>query len=220
LLFMDTASYPEFDKLLHNAGIQTNANTDWDETNYYEIGNPKNLELMIKTQASMLREPLLRDEDIKNETRPVTEELQMRSQSPIVELLWYSLAAHAKKRGEHLMPGAVDEVRGVAPQTIRDLYKRLYSASNMTTVIIGGMTDIEAVQKLVAEEYGKIPNSPTPAAVPMTSEFMPVAGEAQKFVKIKTDIPGRRMLNLQFPLSNVDASSPKPSTPRFCSSGF
>ncbi|MBI3544359.1 MAG: insulinase family protein [Deltaproteobacteria bacterium] len=203
LLFLGTKSFPELDNELKKNAIRTNANTDWDETNYYEIGSPKTLETMLKTQASMLGEPLLRDNDIKNETRPVTEELQMRSVNPYVELIWLSLAVHARQRGEHLMAGEVHEVRATSPETVRNVYKRLYSADNMTLVVIGGMEDPAATQAMVEAEYGKIPKHAGPPPNSMQEEFMPKPGETPKLVKIKSEIPGRRLLNIQFPIANT-----------------
>lgn len=213
LLFRGTVSYPDVDSVLKKEKIKTNANTDWDETNYFKIGEKDAIETMLKVQASMLREPLLADEAILSENKPVAEELHMRARkSPMVDLIWLSLAAHARQRASHLMAGGVEEVKGIAPQTIRDLYERLYSADNMTLVVAGGIDDLDKVEKLIVEEYGKIPRRPTSPAASMQAEFMPLAGEAQKLVKVKTEVAGRRLLNVQFPVQNVDSNGNGTST--------
>ena len=67
MLFYGTREYPSkenFNREVTKNRIQTNANTDWHETNYFMIGPKESAASILSLMSSMLRSPLLKDKSI------------------------------------------------------------------------------------------------------------------------------------------------------------
>ncbi|MEO7146114.1 MAG: pitrilysin family protein [Bryobacteraceae bacterium] len=155
----------EFDRIVEeNGGVDMNAGTAEDSTNYFYSFPSNRLELWFLLESQRFLDPVFRE--FYKERSVVREELRMRVESSpqgrlIQMLLATAFAAHPYKNTAGGWPSDVDNFR--LTEAVR-FYKKYYVPANITIGIAGDVNPAEC--KRFAEKYfALIPAGPTPPPV-------------------------------------------------------
>ena len=158
LFFKGTEKHPtgEFDKILESKGAITNAATSKDFTHYYITIASKHFDKALELHADMLLHPQIPRKEMEKERKVVLEEIAKDANTPSnicyenLNSLLYSYHPYKRK-----VIGSDKVIENISRETILEYYKKYYSPSNMTTLIIG---DIDPQH--VLEEVKKNFNTP------------------------------------------------------------
>jgi predicted Zn-dependent peptidase len=153
----------EYDRVVEsNGGLDMNAGTGEDSTNYYYSFPSNRIELWFLLESARFLNPVFRE--FYKERDVVREERRMRvessSQGKLVEaMLATAFAAHPYRNMPGGWAGDIDHFR--RPDAER-FYKQYYVPGDMTIGIAGDVNPAEA--KRLAEKYfGRLPGRPLPA---------------------------------------------------------
>ncbi|MGN1152632.1 MAG: M16 family metallopeptidase [Candidatus Gastranaerophilaceae bacterium] len=149
LFFKGTEKNPTgtFDKLLESKGAITNAATSKDFTHYYITISSKYFDKALELHADMLLNPQIPRNEMEKERKVVLEEIAKDANSPAnicyenLNKLLYTTHPYKRK-----VIGSSKVVENVTRETILDYYKKYYTPSNMTTVIVGDVEPSKALE--------------------------------------------------------------------------
>lgn len=165
LMFGQTANVPQgqFDRLLEEAGADSNAATYLDWT-YYTISLPREaLELVVRLEADRLHNLVLRDDTVASEREVVANERRQAVEDDVdgaVAELLYETVFH--EHGYRLPTiGTMADILGLGTEDCRRFYDTHYSPNNATVIVVG---DVEPPRllDLLEEHYGAIPAAEIP----------------------------------------------------------
>jgi zinc protease len=166
----------EFDRLLEEAGAESNAST-WLDWTQYNIAIPKEkLGLVIGLEAERMSRLVLREPQVTSEKEVVANERRFRVdddvEGAVSELLW----ATAFERHAYRWPtiGWMKDIEGFTTDDCAEFYRTYYAPNNATVIVTGDYNEASLLAKL-SMAYGKIPPSTLPvenyqAEPPQTSE--------------------------------------------------
>src|SRR5436190_22280441 len=147
-----------------NGGVDMNAGTGEDPTNYYDSFPSNRIELWFLLESSRFLQPVFRE--FYKERDVVAEERRMRVESSpqgkLVEaMLATAYAAHPYRN----MPGGwASDIEHFRRTEAEAFYKRYYIPNNMFIGIAGDVNPAEAKQ--LAEKYfGRLPRGGQPPVV-------------------------------------------------------
>src|SRR5689334_5293179 len=153
----------EFDRLLEEAGAESNAST-WLDWTQYNIAIPKDkLGLVIGLEAERMSRLVLREPQVTSEKEVVANERRYRVdddvEGAVSELLW----ATAFKSHAYKWPtiGWMPDIEGFTTDDCRAFYDTFYAPNNATIVVVGDVPE-RKVLELVVKEYGNIEPSVLP----------------------------------------------------------
>ena len=152
-----------FDRLLEEAGADSNAST-WLDWTQYNISIPKGrLPLVIGLEAERMSRLVLREPQVKSEKEVVANERRYRVdddvEGSVSELLW----ATAYTRHAYGWPtiGWMADIEGFTTEDCADFYRTFYAPNNSTIVVVGDVTPARLVG-LIADHYGDLAPSELP----------------------------------------------------------
>ncbi len=166
----------EFDRLLEEAGAESNAST-WLDWTQYNIAIPKEkLGLVIGLEAERMSRLVLREPQVTSEKEVVANERRFRVdddvEGAVSELLW----ATAFDRHAYRWPtiGWMKDIEGFTTDDCAEFYRTYYAPNNATVIVTGDYNEASLLERIAAA-YGKIPPSTLPvenyqAEPPQTSE--------------------------------------------------
>jgi predicted Zn-dependent peptidase len=169
LMFMGTKRAPTkmFDTWMESAGGWNNAWTSSDRTDYFDVGPPTSLELLLWLEADRLRDlgPLMTKEKldaqrdvVRNERRQTTENTPYgKAELRLPELLYPETHPyHHPVIGSHadLEAASVDDVKG--------FFAKYYDPANASLVVAGDF-DPAKVKPIVEKWFGTIPSRGVPS---------------------------------------------------------
>lgn len=166
LMFGETDDVPHggFDRLLEEAGAETNAATFLDWT-YFHTNLPKDaLPLAMKLEAGRVANLVLREPQVTSEKEVVINERRQRVEDDVdgaVSELLYKEAFHTHGYGWPTI-GWMDDIRGLSTEDCATFYRTYYAPNNATLVVVGDV-DPREVLSLVQDCYGAMP----PAEIPV-----------------------------------------------------
>jgi zinc protease len=153
----------EFDRMLEEAGAESNAST-WLDWTQYNIAIPRDqLGLVLKLEAERMGKLVLREPQVTSEKEVVANERRYRVdddvEGAISELLW----ATAFTRHAYKWPtiGWMKDIEGFTTQDCEAFYRAYYAPNNATLVISGDFKEKD-VLRLVSQHYGMLPSSSLP----------------------------------------------------------
>jgi zinc protease len=153
----------EFDRMLEEAGAESNAST-WLDWTQYNIAIPKEqLALVLKLEAERMSKLVLREPQVTSEKEVVANERRYRVdddvEGAVSELLW----ATAFTRHAYKWPtiGWMKDIESFTTQDCEAFYRAFYAPNNAALVISG---DFKApdVLRLLSQHYGQMPSSSLP----------------------------------------------------------
>lgn len=168
LLFKGTQSRTalEIATAFDAVGGESNAATGKETTNYWAKVLDSDAPMAIATLTDMVTSSLLRDEDIETERTVIVDELAMNEDSPVdVAHEAFSTALFGDTSVGRPIGGTTESVLALAPESIRDLYRRRYRSSALI-VCAAGNVDHEEVRTQVERALGRTDWDGSPSASP------------------------------------------------------
>jgi zinc protease len=166
LMFGETEESPHgsFDRLLEEAGAETNAATFLDWT-YYHMNLPKEaLGLAMKLESDRIAKLVLRDPQVTSEKEVVANERRQRVEDDVdgsvSELLYKTAFTHHGYGWPTI--GWMEDIQGFTTDDCLAFYKTYYAPNNASLVIVGDVEPAE-VLRLVQKSYGHL----EPAEIPV-----------------------------------------------------
>ena len=154
----------EHGQLIERSGGQTNANTQYDITRYYETVPSNRVNLALWLEAERLRSLTVNAENLKNQIEAVKEERRLRvDNQPYGKAIWEaplplfdegSCFAYA-----HSLIGSMDDLNASSVDDVKAFFTQYYAPNNAVLTIAGDIKPSE-VKKMVAEYFGSIPRQP------------------------------------------------------------
>jgi zinc protease len=147
----------EFDRLLEEAGAESNAST-WLDWTQYNISIPRDrLALVVGLEGERMSRLVLREPQVTSEKEVVANERRYRVdddvEGSVSELLW----ATAYTRHAYRAPtiGWMADIEGFTTEDCAEFYRTYYAPNNATLVVVG---DVSAARllALVSAAYGDI----------------------------------------------------------------
>lgn len=149
----------EFFKRTNAMGAQTNASTNFSQTDYYissQMFSPNDLQDKIKLHADMLQNPKFAIEQLEKEKGPVISEISMVTDVP--ELLAVNECIknlfQIPTTSADLVAGTINNIKSVKKEDIVNYYNTNYTPDNMVTVVTGEVDAQQAIE-LVAKNFTK-----------------------------------------------------------------
>jgi zinc protease len=153
-----------FDRMLEEAGAETNAATFLDWT-YYHTNLPKDaLPLAMKLEAGRIARLVLRDPQVSSEKEVVANERRQRVEDDVDGSVSEMLYREAFKRHGYGWPtiGWMEDIQGFTTDDCTAFYRTYYAPNNASLVVVGDVEAREAL-RLAQECYGGL----APATIPV-----------------------------------------------------
>src|SRR5947209_4125320 len=128
-----------FDRLLEEAGAETNAATFLDWT-YYHTNLPKDaLELAMRLEAERMTRLVLREPQVASEKEVVANERRQRVDDDVDGAVSEILYKEAFKEHAYRWPtiGWMEDILAFSPEDCMQFYKTYYAPNNATVVAVG-----------------------------------------------------------------------------------
>lgn len=166
LMFGETETTPHgaYDRMLEEAGAETNAATYLDWTFYHTNLPAEALELSLRLESNRMSQLVLREPQVAREKDVVANERRQRVDDDVDGAVNEMLYKEAFREHGYRHPtiGWMDDILGFTTEDCVSFYKTYYSPNNATMVVVGDV-DIGQVLRLVQETYGHMP----PAVLPV-----------------------------------------------------
>jgi zinc protease len=165
LMFGETedVAHGAFDRILEEAGAETNAATFLDWT-YYHTNLPKDaLALVMKLEAGRIARLVLRDPQVSSEKEVVANERRQRVDDDVdgaVSELLYKEAFRMHGYGWPTI-GWMADIQGFTTDDCVGFYRTYYAPNNASLVVVGDVSMREVI-RLAQEHYGPLPSSELP----------------------------------------------------------
>jgi zinc protease len=165
LMFGETenVAHGAFDRMLEEAGAETNAATFLDWT-YYHANLPKDaLALAIRLEAERMVRLILRDPQVASEKEVVANERRQRVDDDVDGSVSELLYKEAFREHAYRWPtiGWMEDIQGFTTEDCTAFYKTYYAPNNAAMVIVGDV-EVRRVLELLQEHYGAMEASVLP----------------------------------------------------------
>ncbi|MBK6516684.1 MAG: insulinase family protein [Polyangiaceae bacterium] len=165
LMFGETekSAHGAFDRLLEEAGGETNAATSLDWT-YYHQNLPKTaLALGLRLEAERLAHLVLREPQVASEKEVVANERRQRVEDDVDGAVSELLYREAFREHAYGIPtiGLMKDILSFTPEDCTEFYRTYYAPNNATLVLVGDV-DLEETLGLVADHMGALEPSEVP----------------------------------------------------------
>src|ERR1700733_12003996 len=169
LMFMGTRRAPTkaFDEWMEGAGGWNNADTSEDHTEFFDVGPPTSLPLLLWLEADRLRDlgPLMTQEKldaqrevVKNERRQTSENVPYGK----VELVLPELLFPEGHPYHHPVIGSHEDLEAATVPDVKAFFAQWYDPSNASLVVAGDFDPKEA-SATIEKYFGAIPSHGAPA---------------------------------------------------------
>ncbi len=165
LMFGETDTYEHgaFDRMLEEAGAETNAATFLDWT-YYVANLPKDaLELVIRLESERMTKLALRDPQVSSEKEVVANERRQRVDDDVDGAVSEILYKEAFTKHAYGWPtiGWMEDIQGFTTEDCNAFYKTYYAPNNAVMVVVGDVSARD-VLRMVQAGYGSVESSVIP----------------------------------------------------------
>jgi zinc protease len=167
LMFNETEDHPagDFDRLLEEAGAESNACTYVDWTFYTDQLPRDALELVLDLETERMHRLILREPQLESEREVVMNERRQTVEDDIDGSVGEALYRLAFERHPYRHPtiGSMADIEAITTDDCLSFYRRYYAPNNAVLVVVG---DVEAARlaAMVAERYGGLPAATLPVA--------------------------------------------------------
>ena len=159
LMFGGSANVPDFDAPLQMAGGESNAFTNNDITNYYELLPAQNLETAFWLESDRMRALNIDPEVLDTQRKVVVEEFKETCLTQPYGDVWHHLSALCYERHPYRWPtiGLVPEhVEEAQLEDVRSFFREHYNPANAIVVVAGNVTEAQ-VRDLAERHFADIP---------------------------------------------------------------
>jgi zinc protease len=159
----ENVAHGAFDKLLEEAGADTNAATFLDWT-YYHTNLPKEaLPLAVKLEAERIARLVLREPQVSSEKEVVANERRQRVEDDVDGAVSEILYKTAFQEHAYRWPtiGWMEDIKGFTTEDCVAFYQTYYAPNNAAVVVVGDV-DVKELLRLVQDHYGALAPSEMP----------------------------------------------------------
>ena len=159
----ETHAMGAFDRMLEEAGAETNAATFLDWT-YYHTNLPKDaLPLAMQLEAGRIARLVLRDPQVSSEKEVVANERRQRVEDDVDGAVSELLYKEAFREHGYGWPtiGWMADIQGFTTEDCLAFYRTYYAPNNATLVVVGDVTAAD-VLRLAQDHYGALEPSVVP----------------------------------------------------------
>jgi zinc protease len=168
LMFMGTRRAPTkmFDAWLEGAGGSSNASTGEDKTEYFEVGPPTALPLMLWLEADRLRDlgPLMTQEKLDAQRDVVRNERRQTSENQPygkVELRLPELLFPPNHPYHHPVIGSHEDLAAAGVPDVKEFFAKWYDPAN-ASIVVAGDFDPKAASDAIVAWLGTAPTHGAP----------------------------------------------------------
>ncbi|HXH18979.1 MAG TPA: pitrilysin family protein [Chitinophagales bacterium] len=158
LMFGGSENAPSFDEPLQRAGGESNAFTNNDITNYYDLLPAENIETAFWLESDRMRALNINAASLDVQRKVVCEEFKEHYLNQPYGDVWHKLSSLAYKVHPYKWPTIgkdLSHIENAQLDDVRNFFQRFYTPSNAIMVIAGNIESAEA--KALAEKwFGKI----------------------------------------------------------------
>jgi zinc protease len=156
-----------FDRMLEEAGAQSNAATWVDWTFYYENLPSGGLELAVRLEADRMANLALDQDQLTQELDVVKNERRLRVDNDPDGVMDERMLASVFPTHPYGMPtiGYMADLEGLTLEDCLGFYRTWYAPSNATVVLVGDV-DLRGALALIAQHYGPLPAVARPVSKP------------------------------------------------------
>lgn len=151
----ETNAHGAFDRLLEEAGAESNAATFLDWT-YFHANLPKDaLPLVVRLEGERMKTLVLRDPQVASEKEVVANERRQRVDDDVDGSVSELLYSEAFKEHAYRWPtiGWMDDIQGFTTEDCVTFYRTYYAPNNAAMVVVGD-ADVREVLRLIQEHFG------------------------------------------------------------------
>lgn len=159
----ETHQMGAFDRMLEEAGAETNAATFLDWT-YYHTNAPRDaLALTLRLEADRMHKLVLNDPEVAREKEVVMNERRQRVEDDVEGSVNERLYKEAFRAHGYGWPtiGWMEDIAGFTTEDCQTFYRTYYAPNNARLVVVGDV-DMGHLLELIQSEYGSLAASEIP----------------------------------------------------------
>ncbi|TAE32833.1 MAG: insulinase family protein [Alphaproteobacteria bacterium] len=168
MMFKGTPRFPEgsYDTIIQGLGGVHNAYTSSDMTGYYVTIASEHLEQVMRLEADRMQNIQPSPDAFLKEREVILEERRLRTESSPTALLVEQMRRVLHPHHPYGMPiiGWMHEMQQLSPEDMRGFWRRYYTPSNMTLLLVGDVQPAQAM-RLVRRYYGGWRGEKTPPRI-------------------------------------------------------
>ena len=159
LMFGGSANVPDFDDEIQKAGGDSNALTNNDLTNFYDILPVENIETALWLEADRMLQPNLGQESLDVQRKVVVEEFKETCLSQPYGDVWHRMADLAYQVHPYRWPTIGKDISHIENAKLGDVQEffKQYYAPNNAALVIAGPIKAERGFKLAEKWFSEIP---------------------------------------------------------------
>ncbi|WP_235296755.1 M16 family metallopeptidase [Portibacter marinus] len=159
LMFSGSQNVPDFDEPIQKAGGESNAFTNSDITNFYEILPVENIETALWLESDRMRSLVCGKKELKIQQKVVIEEFKETTLNLPYGDVWHTISGNAYKKHPYRWPtiGLIPEhIEKARLEDVLEFYNSYYLPNNAILTISGNIEPDRAFE-LVEKWFGRIP---------------------------------------------------------------
>lgn len=199
LMFGGSDHAPDFDTPLQNAGGDSNAFTNSDITNYYNVIPAENLETVLWLESDRMQALRINKQTLAVQKQVVIEEFKESHLNQPYGDAWHILLNLCYREHPYNWPTIGKKLEHIAEATLEDVrgfFKRYYRPNN-TILILAGNIDPEKAYVMVDKWFGDIPGGE-----PIERSLPPEPPQEEAHVKrVYSEVPAEAIF-MAFPMSD------------------
>jgi len=165
LMFGGSANIPRYDEPLERAGGKSNAFTNNDITNYYDIIPANNIEVAFWLESDRMLGLAFSERSLKVQKKVVCEEFKEHYINQPYGDIWHLLSDLSYKVHPYRWPTIGKELSHIENAVLDDVKEFFYKyyRPNNAILIVAGNVQTKAIKKLSEKWFGDIPPGDIPA---------------------------------------------------------
>lgn len=194
LMFEGSANIENFDEPLQRAGGESNAFTNNDITNYYDVLPAANLETAFWLESDRMLSLDINEESLELQRKVVMEEFKENYLNQPYGDVWHLISDLAYKVHPYQWPTIgknLAHIEGFKLSDVTEFYKRFYVPNN-AIMVVGGNVTVDQVKTLSEKWFGDVPaGKPIERNIPKEPEQT-----SRRELEIVADVPGNALYKL------------------------
>lgn len=194
LMFEGSANIENFDEPLQRAGGESNAFTNSDITNYYDILPAANLETAFWLESDRMLSLDINEESLELQRKVVIEEFKENYLNQPYGDVWHLISDLAYKVHPYQWPTIGKNLAHIEAFKLNDVtqfFKKFYVPNN-AIMVVGGSVTIDQVKSLSEKWFGGIPaGKPINRSLPVEP-----TQTSKRELEIVADVPGDALYKL------------------------
>ncbi|WP_028357805.1 M16 family metallopeptidase [Brackiella oedipodis] len=159
--FKGTAKYPEPLQSFQSRGIQANASTSFDRTNFYAVfaAEEENLDWYLGWQADLMQNLKIKQQDLKTELKVILDEKANNHNHPLVVLAekMHNMVFAQHPYGRPMI-GSNFDLNRITSSQVNDFYQRYYRPYH-AVLVVSGQFDPQTALALIMKHFAAIPGA-------------------------------------------------------------